>query len=162
MGAALLDLHGRGLQAAIQGNRLRVWPAERITPELREWIRANKTRIMAELSPPSPIVPGALITWRSPLFGPQTGEVVAVLPDGAVEVYHPLTEALVRIPAEWIGPVAEALDDHHRLYPLLGMNVQTPQGRGRLIQAFPGRAAVVLENAPKQVTHFQPAEVWAA
>ncbi len=46
--------------------------------------------------------PGSTITWFSPLFGLLSGEVLAVLDDEQIEVFHPLTEKLVRIPRAWV------------------------------------------------------------
>lgn len=48
------------------------------------------------------MVPGSMITWFSPLFGLLSGELLAVLDDGQIEVFHPLTEKLVRIPQAWL------------------------------------------------------------
>ena len=46
--------------------------------------------------------PGSTITWFSPLFGPLSGELLAVCEDGQVEVFHPLTDKLARIPQAWV------------------------------------------------------------
>ncbi len=46
--------------------------------------------------------PGSTITWFSPLFGLLSGELLAVLDDGQIEVFHPLTEKLARIPRAWV------------------------------------------------------------
>jgi len=39
-----------------------------------------------------------------------------------------------------------------RLYPLVGREVRTQEGRGRLWQVLAGRAGVVLDEDPKKVT----------
>ena len=46
--------------------------------------------------------PGAWIKYESPLFGSLAGEVLAVLDDGQIEVYHPVMLRLTRIPATWV------------------------------------------------------------
>ena len=46
--------------------------------------------------------PGSTITWFSPLFGLLSGELLAVCEDGQVEVFHPLTDKLARIPQAWV------------------------------------------------------------
>ncbi|MBI3968344.1 MAG: hypothetical protein HY329_22125 [Chloroflexi bacterium] len=43
---------------------------------------------------------------------------------------------------------------HARLFPLLGQGVRTPQGAGKLDQVFEGRATVILERSPTQLTYF--------
>jgi hypothetical protein len=44
--------------------------------------------------------------------------------------------------------------------PYLEQPVMTPEGTGRLVQVFLGRAAVVLDVKPSKVTYF-PTEVLA-
>jgi hypothetical protein len=46
--------------------------------------------------------PGEVVTWDSPLFGTCTGEVLATHPDGSVLVWHPSTDRLAKIPADWM------------------------------------------------------------
>lgn len=46
-----------------------------------------------------------------------------------------------------------------RLYPFLGKLVATSLGRGRLLQVFPERAAVVLDTDPSRLTFLLPSEV---
>ncbi|MGE3152144.1 MAG: hypothetical protein AB7G48_10790 [Nitrospiraceae bacterium] len=46
--------------------------------------------------------PGQAVRWTSPLFGPCTGEILATYPDGAVLVWHPKTERLVKIPLDLV------------------------------------------------------------
>ncbi|CAI4032324.1 hypothetical protein DNFV4_02754 [Nitrospira tepida] len=46
--------------------------------------------------------PGDPIRWDSPLFGTCEGEVLATYPDGSVLVWHPATDRLAKIPAEWM------------------------------------------------------------
>jgi len=46
--------------------------------------------------------PGSTITWFSPLFGLLSGELLAVCEDGQLEVFHPLTDKLARIPQAWL------------------------------------------------------------
>lgn len=45
---------------------------------------------------------GSIVRWDSPLLGSCRGEVLATYPDGAVLVWHPQTERLVKIPLDWI------------------------------------------------------------
>jgi hypothetical protein len=51
---------------------------------------------------PIGIVPGELIVWNSPLFGELRGEVLCLRDDAHVDVYHPLTNELARIPLSWL------------------------------------------------------------
>lgn len=46
--------------------------------------------------------PGQTVTWNSPALGVLRGELLSVHSDGWVDVYHPLTEAVARIPAAWV------------------------------------------------------------
>lgn len=46
-----------------------------------------------------------------------------------------------------------------RLYPFIGREVQTPLGRGRLLQVFHERATVVLDVEPSRASFFLPSEV---
>lgn len=46
-----------------------------------------------------------------------------------------------------------------RLYPFLGREVETPQGRGRLLQVFAERVTVVLDTEPSRASFFLPSEV---
>lgn len=46
-----------------------------------------------------------------------------------------------------------------RLYPLIGTSVVTGRGRGRLLQVFSERVAVVLDREPGRVTYLLPSEV---
>ena len=48
MGAVDL-LNQQGLSAELDNDRLQVFAASRITPEWRQWIKANKSRIVAEI-----------------------------------------------------------------------------------------------------------------
>lgn len=46
-----------------------------------------------------------------------------------------------------------------RLYPLVGHEVETPEGDGRLVAVFPDRAAVTLDYAPDRLVYLLPSEV---
>ena len=46
-----------------------------------------------------------------------------------------------------------------RLYPFLNQSVETPRGRGTLLQVFTERVAVVLDSEPSRARFFLPAEV---
>ena len=46
--------------------------------------------------------PGTWIEWDSPLFGRLRGELLGVHGDGWLEVFHPLTDKLARIPEAWV------------------------------------------------------------
>ncbi len=46
-----------------------------------------------------------------------------------------------------------------RLYPLLQRMVRTPQGPGKLVQVFAGRAAVILTSQPEAVCFLDPCSV---
>ena len=50
---------------------------------------------------------GNWVEWLSPALPPQQGEVLAVHPDGTFEVYHPLAEALCRLPITWVKRVVK-------------------------------------------------------
>ena len=50
---------------------------------------------------------GAWITYRSPLFGDLTAEVLGVPGNGTVAVYQPLTGAAASIPLEWVSGLAK-------------------------------------------------------
>lgn len=45
--------------------------------------------------------PGDTVHWDSPLFGPLSGELVAVAHE-TFSIWHPLTERLCEIPRAWI------------------------------------------------------------
>lgn len=45
---------------------------------------------------------GDWVEWRSPALPKQQGEVLAVHPDRTFEVFHPLTEAVCRLPGAWV------------------------------------------------------------
>ncbi len=45
---------------------------------------------------------GDVITWNSPVLGKVQGEFLGITDDGRIEVHHPITEAVVRIPVEWL------------------------------------------------------------
>lgn len=59
-----------------------------------------------------------------------------------------------------VDPSDEALVASRSLMPYLEQPVMTPEGTGRLVQVFLGRAAVVLDVKPSKVTYF-PTEVLA-
>lgn len=46
-----------------------------------------------------------------------------------------------------------------RLYPLVGQDVETPEGDGRLVAVFPDRAAVTLDHASDRLLYLLPSEV---
>ena len=46
-----------------------------------------------------------------------------------------------------------------RLYPLVGQEVETPEGDGHLVAVFPDRAAVALDHAPGRLVYVLPSEV---
>lgn len=48
------------------------------------------------------LCPGDIVEWRSQALPKQRGEVLAVHTDGTFEVWHPLTEALCRLPVAWV------------------------------------------------------------
>ena len=48
---------------------------------------------------------------------------------------------------------------HARLYPLIGRQVATAQGPGKLLQVFSGRAAVVLDSDKSRVTFLAPDDI---
>ncbi len=90
------------------------WPGGEVRLEPGNPIELPKeraTRLLAKACgkvravDPDPIPalnPGDRIVWEGPLFGRLTGELLAVLDDGQLEVFHPLTEKLVRIPRAWV------------------------------------------------------------
>ncbi len=56
---------------------------------------------LASTRPPC-LQPGTWIEWDSPLFGRLRGELLGVREDGWLEVFHPLTDKLARIPRAWV------------------------------------------------------------
>ena len=46
--------------------------------------------------------PGTWIDWDSPLFGRLRGELLGVREDAWLDVFHPLTDKLARIPQAWV------------------------------------------------------------
>jgi hypothetical protein len=52
--------------------------------------------------------PGEWVEWRSPALPKQRGEVLAVYADRTFEVFHPLTEAVCRLPITWVIGVMRA------------------------------------------------------
>ncbi len=77
-------------------------------PEETEAMLSDSIRtIEPERTPPAAenvpeLRPGSTITWFSPLCGLLSGELLAVCEDGQVEVFHPLTDKLARIPEAWV------------------------------------------------------------
>ncbi len=77
-------------------------------PEGTEAILSDSIPTIEPEKTPPPAVnipelkPGSTITWFSPLFGRLSGELLAVLDDGKIEVFHPLTDKLVKIPSAWV------------------------------------------------------------
>lgn len=50
MGAAIDFLHDHGLSAKVNGKRLVVSPASRLTPDVRLYIKAHRLELLAELA----------------------------------------------------------------------------------------------------------------
>ncbi len=63
----------------------------------------GRVRIVASSS--GPLSAGQWVQYESPLFGLLSGEVLAVLDDGQIDVFHPVTLRLVRIPRTWVTKV---------------------------------------------------------
>jgi hypothetical protein len=60
-------------------------------------------RLLAKTNKVHPVLrPDDFVEWRSPALPKQQGEVLAVYPDRTFEVFHPLTEALCRLPVGWV------------------------------------------------------------
>lgn len=58
----------------------------------------------------SPVLePGDWAEWLSPALPHQRGEVLAVHPDRTFEVFHPLAEAICRLPVTWVTKVSKRL-----------------------------------------------------
>lgn len=55
------------------------------------------------------LLPGQIVTWQSPALGTLSGELLAIHGDGSMSVFHPLTEAVARIPLSWL----RAKEDNH-------------------------------------------------
>jgi hypothetical protein len=68
-------------------------------------------------------------------------------------------EVLTGGPPESLDWEARFGSPHARLYPFLGQTVSTPAGRGKLLQVFTERAAVVLDHDPGRVVFLLPSEV---
>lgn len=123
-----------GLIVQAEGDRLIVRPKERITDEVRAFIRDRKADILAELRetasslPPSaqkeladhPTLPGGVetglktqnreqfetVAWESPIFG----RLEAPLLDQDADSFtltHPLTGEAVRLSNEWLVSMEE-------------------------------------------------------
>ena len=69
--------------------------ARKLLAMVPEKVKLTSTRLPC-------LQPGTWIEWDSPLFGLLRGEVLAVLDDERIEVFHPLTEKRVRIPRAWV------------------------------------------------------------
>ena len=55
------------------------------------------------LDPVRPVLQaGDLVEWLSPALPKQREEVLAVYDNGTFEVWHPLTEAICRLPVAWV------------------------------------------------------------
>lgn len=123
-----------GLIVQAEGDRLIVRPKERITDEVRAFIRDRKADILAELRetasslPPSahkelvdhPTLPGGgetglktqnreqfeTVAWESPIFGWLEAPLIDRDAD-SFTLTHPLTGEAVRLPNEWLVPMEE-------------------------------------------------------
>ncbi|QPD06401.1 MAG: hypothetical protein Nkreftii_004175 [Candidatus Nitrospira kreftii] len=63
-------------------------------------------RLLAKTNKVHPVLhPGEWVEWRSPALPQQRGEVLAVYTDRTFEVFHPLTEAVCRLPIAWVTQV---------------------------------------------------------
>lgn len=89
----------------------------------------------------------------------------SVIPPHLVEelrVHKPELLELVSLRG-WPQASRDAVRRHRRpearLFPLLGQEVETPEGEGRLVAVFPDRAAVTLDYAPNQLIYVLPSEV---
>lgn len=123
-----------GFIVQAEGDRLIVRPKERITDEVRAFIRDRKADILAELRetasslPPSahkelvdhPTLPGGgetglktqnreqfeTVAWESPIFGWLEAPLIDRDAD-SFTLTHPLTGEAVRLPNEWLVPMEE-------------------------------------------------------
>jgi|SRR5215831_8490584 len=81
-------------------------------PEDRAWRvlqRApGKVRAIDSVSLIGSVRAGRWVEWLSPALPRQQGEVLAVHPDGTFEAFHPITEAVCRMPVAWVIRVMKA------------------------------------------------------
>lgn len=140
------ELTRSGLIVQADGDRLIVRPKERITDEVRAFIRDRKADILAELRetasslPPSaqkeladhPTLPGGgetglktqnreqfeTVTWESPIFGQLEAPVLSRDFD-SFSLIHPLTGETVTLPNEWLVSLEErsAILEHQANLP---------------------------------------------
>ena len=68
-------------------------------------LAVGRVRVVASSS--GPLQAGQWVHYESPLFGLLAGEVLDVHLDGFLEVFHPVTEKLVRIPVAWVREINE-------------------------------------------------------
>jgi TubC N-terminal docking domain len=62
-------------------------------------------------------------------------------------------------PEESAASVRQFRTPEARLYPFINLTVVTPQGRGRLLEVLPDRAAVALEREGRRTVYLLPSEI---
>lgn len=103
--AALDYLRRAGLAVDLDGDRLRVAPADRITADLRQFVRNHRTELLAELSSANDEQAASepkRNAWQVTLNGNQICNMVM----GA-----PATRAEALAEARWRWPAAEILEN---------------------------------------------------
>ena len=72
-------------------------------------VQSDVTAHTADCAPQAPVSgvlrSGSWVEYESPLFGLLSGEVLAVLDDGQIEVFHEVMQRLARIPVGWVRKV---------------------------------------------------------
>jgi hypothetical protein len=61
----------------------------------------KRLRVVLSRQPDVVLCVGNKVTWRSPLFGHLSGEILELLDDKEIVVFHPLTATLCKIPRSW-------------------------------------------------------------
>jgi hypothetical protein len=97
-----LEAVGRPICYRWPGGEILLTPGQPVDVE-PERARRILAKLGERVRPVGVPQPGEAVMWESPLFGPCTGEVLASYPDGSVLGWHPTTDRLVKIPAEWIA-----------------------------------------------------------
>ncbi|WP_054910477.1 hypothetical protein [Pseudomonas sp. NBRC 111135] len=95
MGAAIDFLHDHGLSAKVNGKRLVVSPASRLTPDVRQYIKAHRLELLAELAANDGQERRS--HWRITLGGKPL----------CIMIGEPMTEAEALEVANWRWPGAE-------------------------------------------------------
>lgn len=109
--AALDYLRGTGLAVELEGERLRVTPADRITADLRQFVRDHRAELLAELSAANHAQPASESPEApaAPAPAPTPAPAAESAPEVASEPQHFIRTAATAKP-EWLA----SRDQYHR------------------------------------------------